>query len=841
MLCDFKFGFRQFLQKPAFSALVALLIAIGIGANVLIFGFIDTLLLKPLPVRDPENLWILQSSHRERPNPILDFSYGQYEEVGKNYPNLFSAVMAEQTWGRFSAYPSGENGQERLVMTQMVSPNYFRELNVRAYLGRVLDEDDTNSTQDIPAVLSYQFWRSRFGGRRDILSQTIRISNFPFKIVGILPRDFHSIDIERAPDVRLPVSAALWLHGKPIDDPRLEEYKEGFHILVRLRPGVDPGIIEDAIGTDMRRLSSNEYLLKNASLKSPMPPNYVNAMVAWFNDSRLSLGRLNYGFSNLRIQFATALKLLMGGVVLLLITVCANVMGLLLARGEQRRKDLAVRLSIGAGRWRILRQLFVENLALAVPGGLAGLILAYALAPAFLSILPPARSSEQLTSPQILTVTPDVRGVVFCWIAVLLSVCFFGLFPAWRATGLDLSNELKGASALPTRSRAALLPVAIQIALSTLLLVSGGLMLRTYWNLEHVNAGFDRDHVAGFTLFLKDAHFTAEQAHAYRAELEDRVRALSGVRSVAYSSTGLLRNTGFKMTFTTPGTNLPGSVLLNCSLIRVTPAFFDTLGIPILRGRTLTSQDATAVPQGAVVNRSFQQLLYPGLDPLGQGIVIGHQGDRPPSYQVVGLVESSKFRRMDEPLEPILYEGLADSVDFLILYVRTTGQPQGLLQPIRTIIRNLRAGVSVVEAGTLEQDVQASLWQERLVAALAMAFSFVALLLAGIGIYGTLAYSVARRQRELGIRIAIGAQVRHLVEAVCGRTAVAIGLGILVGWLAGAFFLRFAQTMLFEVQSFDQLSFGAAALAVILCATLAAVIPIWRTLRTNTSKALREQ
>lgn len=841
MIGDLTSGLRQFLHKPLFSGLVVLLIAVGIGANLLIFGFIDTLLLKPLPVRNPNNLWAVQSIHSKQFQPSLDFSYGQFEEL-KKYQNLFTGVTAEQSWGSAAAYPSSENsGLRRLVMTQMLAPNYFQEMGVTAFLGRVLNEYDAKASTNIPALLSYQYWQSRYGGRADILGHIIHIKNYPFTIVGILPRDFHSIDIERAPDVRLPISAAPFLQGRPVADPRGEEYREGFHIFVRLRPGVNPNVIEQAAGPHIRKYLSDEFLLRNATATTPMTPAEVQLTLAWLNEAHLALAPVGQGLSRLRTQFSRALQLLMAGVLVLLITVCANVAGLLLARGEERRKDLALRLSIGAGRWRLLRQLMVENLCLAIPGGLCGVLLAAVLAPSLLRILPPVRSLDQYASPQILSVTPDLRILVFTWLAILVSVCFFGLYPAWRAARLDFNAELKGSSALAAHTITALVPVVVQIALSMLLLAASGLMLRTYWNLEHLDAGFDRAHVVSFTLGIKDGGFTKPQARAYLEELEQRIKGLGGVRSVARSSLGLMRGSGQKRTLTTPGTKLAANVFGNSSSLPVTPAYFDTLGIPFLAGRTLEWQDAKAKPERVVINRALANLLFPHVEPIGQLLVAGNDSSKTPDFQIVGLVETSKLRSMQEPAPPTLYSLMQDDDYTIVLYVRTTGTPLSIMRPVQELIRKMGGDVPLIEVSSLEQEVQNSLWQERLVAGLASFFSMVALLLAGIGLYGTLAYSVARRKRELGIRIAIGARVRHIIETVCGRMTWAVGIGIAAGWAISAMALRFTRSFLFDVEPFDKLSFAAAAGAVLLCVALAALIPSVRAVRTDASTALREQ
>jgi predicted permease len=840
MIGDLESGLRQFQRKPLFSTLVTLLLAVGIGSNVLIFGFIDTLLLKPLPVRDPENLWVLQSIRERQVMPNLSFSYGQFEELSKR-SDIFSGITAEQELGAASAYPFGQGNRLGLVMTQILAPNYFKEMGVAALRGRVLEESDAKPSSNIPAVISYQFWQARYGGRGDILGRTIQIKNYTFTIVGVLPRDFHSVDIERAPDVRLPISAAPFLWGRTVDDPRGAEYREAFRVLARIRPGVNPAMIDQMAGTRLSKVLEGEFLLRNASLAKPEGPEALEAYLQWARECRLALEPIGRGISRLRAQFSQALKLLMSGVVVLLISVCANVAGLLLARGEERRKELAVRLSIGAGRWRLLRLLMTENLCLAMPGAGLGVILAYLSAPWVLRVLPPVRSLDQYASPQILTVTPDLRALIFAWLTLLVSICFFGLFPAWRASKLDLNAELRGTSEATPHSMAALLPVTVQVALSVLLLAAGGLMLRSYRNLQNLNPGFDRTHVFSFTLGVKDAALTAGQRREYRAELERQISEIPGVRSLAFSTDGLMRGAGTKTTITPQGVSQSRSVFLNSSFMAVTPKYFETLGIRLLAGKNFAWHDAGATPERILINQALANLLYPRANPIGKWLVQGNDGSKPPSYLVVGLVGTAKFRRMQEPAPPTFYALMADTDSRWVLYVRTAGNSLQLMRRVEDAIRKLGAGVPLVEAMPLEQEVQNSLWQERLVAMLASFFSAVALLLAGIGLYGTLAYAVARRRRELGIRIAVGAQAGNLLKTVCGGTSWAVVIGLGAGLGAGALALRMARNFLFEVDPLDKISFGAAALAVLASASLAALIPGWQALRTNAWAALREQ
>jgi predicted permease len=806
---DLQAGLRQFVTKPLFCALSVLLLAVGIGANVLIFSFLDSLILKPLPVRDSEHLWLLEGVEEQQVNPNMSFSYGQFLELSK-HSELFTGVTAESSWGESSAFPSSDSTGVRLVTAQILAPNYFKEMGVVPQLGRALSESDAKPSTNIPAMVSDQFWHSHFGGRPDILGQTIRLKNFPFTIVGVLPRDFHSVDIERAPDVRLPISAVPFLFdGKNLAEPRTVS----FLLLAHLRPGVNPGVIQQAAGEQLYRTDEREFLQSLAKRPEPLPPDQVQLILRSIREQHFVLEFAGNGVSRMRTQFSRALNLLMAGVGILLIAVCANVAGLLVARGEERRKELAVRLSIGASRWRVLRQLMVENL---------------------MRILPPVRSLDQFASPQILTLSPDLRVLLFAWLALLMSVCFFGLIPAWRATRLDLNAELKGTAQLPAHSLASLVPVTIQVTLSVLLLAAGGLMLRSYWNLEHLNPGFDRTHVLSFTLGMQSAGLTTAQAQSYADELEQRVRELPGVRSVAFSTLGLMRGSGLKTTVTRPGLNLAKSVFLNTSMAAVTPSYFQTLGIPLLAGRNLLPQDNDAKPFRGVINRALADLLYPHRNAVGQWLVQGRDGTKPPTTSIVGVVETAKFRRMQELAPPTLYYPMKiKGFDSVVMFVRTNGNPATLVRPAEDVIRKMGGGVPLVEEALLEQEVQNTLWQERLVARLASFFSLIALLLAGIGLYGTLTFSVARRQRELGIRIAIGAQIRHIVTTICGRMSGAVGLGLAVGLLLAASGLRLTRSFLFDVEPSDKISFGAAVLSVLICTAIAACVPCWQAVRTD--------
>jgi predicted permease len=432
--------------------------------------------------------------------------------------------------------------------------------------------------------------------------------------------------------------------------------------------------------------------------------------------------------------------------------------------------------------------------------------------------------------------------LLFSIVATAFSVLIFSMLPAWRGANLDLNSELKGTGRIGSAFGYGLGAVAFQVALSVLLISAGGLMLQTYWNLEHLNPGFDRAHVVSFTLDLKDAGYSEEQSGAFLDELERRISTLPGVRSTGYTNRGLMRGTGLKMTVAPQGAILPRGTFLNTSGNSISIRYFETLGMPLLAGRNLAPGDDIAKPTRIVVNRALADLLFPHQNPIGKFIVNGTDGTKKPTSIIVGLVGTTKYRSMREVDPPTLYWLLHnnDSGPF-VLYIRTFGNPATIINSARKIIRTLDPTVPVMEVATLEQEIQNSLWQEKLVALLSAFFSVIALLLAGIGLYGTLSYSVSRRTRELGIRMAVGAQIRHILQTICGRIIWAITIGLALGVLTSVFLLRLTRHFLFGVNPYDPYSFVFAIGALLVCATFATALPGWRAIKTDSAAALRDE
>ena len=836
---DLTYGLRQLARSRTTSALIVLLLSVGLGANTLVFSLVNELLLKALPVRNPDNLYLLERNRVKQVRPDTFFTYIVYRDLVQKSP-LVAAAVAEQEWYEASLFPMRSGNTVRVVRTQMVSPNYFTELDVRPRLGRLLNETDAADGATPSCVLSYQFWQSQYSGDPTILGRVIRLKETPFVVVGVLPREFHSSDIDRAPDVRLPISAAPLLRGFSLTDPAAKR-QATFRVLVRLAPGVSAGRAATALlgpMEDLEEWSTRQFFAAHQEL----PAADREFELAQLRDYRLDVVPTGRGASQLRDQFATALRLLLSGVALLLVAVCANVAGLLLAKSNQRRKEMGIRLAVGAGRWQLVRQLLTEHLLLAVTAGVLAAALAYALAPALLRLIPAPRDYGQVGSPLILTLSPDVRVLGFLALLTLACVLAFGLLPAWRASRVSLANELKIARGQSPGGRAISFPVALQAAFSIVLLSAAGLMLRTFWNLEHLETGFDRDHIIELTPDADALGYNPQQISAFYRALRDKAATLPGVQSAALASRGVMRSVGIKMTIAPEGVTLPPATFLNTSGNTVSPGYFATLGIPLLAGRDLEDADATRKPLPAVVNRAFVDSFFPHQDPLGKGLITGTDGRSAPRFTIVGVVANTKYRSMREPDPPTVYGPLGENdLAGSLLYVRTHGAPAAMTNALRQAAAEIDPSVPLRDLLTLDREVEISLWQERLVAILSAFFGGAAALLAAIGLYGSLACSVEQRRREIAIRVAVGARMAHILRALCSPVAAAVFAGTALGLGVSSYLLRLTARLLYGVRPFDPLTLVAAIALLALSVAAAAIPPARRAGRIDPASVLREE
>lgn len=815
----------SFRRSRGLFAVAAGLLGLGIGSAMLVFGLADELLLKPLPVRDPGNLYLLERTEPDMLRPTPYFALRLWREAVQTSPVITASVAETPPEPRYLV-PLRDGATTRLVIAQVVSPNYFEELGIRPAAGRLLDASDANVEGALPAVLSYQFWQSQFGGDASAIGRTIRLKDHSFVIVGVLPRAFHSVDIDRAPDVRLPMPAAELLF-QGIDGGYW------FEILARLKPGATAQAAASAMLPSLQAAEEADALERNALQKTGVSP----AIIAKEAHSWMPVWQpVANGLSRVRQQFGDALRMLLAGVGLLWLAVCANVAGLLIARAGERRKEFGIRVAVGASRARIVRQVVAEALALAIPGALLGGFLAWALAPAVLGLLPPVRDLANYASPQLLEFRLDWRVLGFGIAISLLAALASGIVPAWRASRVDLTTELK--AALRPRSGVwGLAPVAVQAAFCTLLLAAAGLMLRSWWKLDHLDAGFDRDHIIEFTIDPASAGYRPGQAGAVYREMRRRVGELPGVRSASWAWRGVMRGSGIKTTVAPLGVTLPKGTRLNTSLNDVTPGYFETMGIRLLAGRDLQPGDAAAKPMRVVVNQALADQFFPNHDAVGKILVA-------PERVIVGVVSTAKYRSMREPDPPTIYGEFNEAQGTswqVVLYVRTHGAPSALSATVRETLRQVDPGVPLVEVHTLDEEIRASLWQERIVAILSAYFGLAAVALAAIGLYGALSLAVAHRRRELGIRVAIGARLSDIVRAVCSPMAVAVAAGIAAGVAASAALLRLTRSLLYGVEPLDGVSLASAVAFILLCSAVAAARPATRAARVDPAKALRDE
>ena len=818
-LRDLRYAVRQFRRAPAFFAIACLLIAMGVAANTQIFAFADALLFRPLPVKDPANLVQLFEIRPRLPAyPYFDYPF--FKLLAARSTALFEAVgHMELTL----ALDRGSGSAER-VHPHCVTGNYFSDLGVEPLLGRVLREGDENL-----AVLSYAYWSSSFGRDPGVVGRTVRLQGHPFQVAGVTRDGFTGTVVDSGADLWIPYQSMLEFSGAP--HPSLDNFV--LEITARLRPGASRAQAEQETAALWTR-----YMEADAVAH---PQNHQGRL-----NGRLEVRSTANGVSPLRDQSRTALVLMLAGAGLLLMLVSANVGGLLLARASAREKETAVRLAVGASRGSIAIQRFIESLVLALIGGVVGIAAAYASIPFVAHWLPPARGiGEDPAELRTLTLDlrPDSRVIAFsigiCALAAILSA----LAPVWRASRQDLAAALKTAISDRRHARFQALLCGLQVTLCTVLLTGAGLMLRTFSNLRDLNTGFDASHVAIFSIDPHVGGYDGKRTWQFQQRLLERARMLPGVEAAAIASRALMRGIGLGNSIVFPGQH--GDGLINTSSNPVSPGYFDVMGMHLLAGRELTEADRweQGKPLRVVVNEAFVRKFLPGQDPLGKQFAAGRNFVQP-EYEIIGVVNDTNYRSLRETPPPILYIyqfGPESYPNTFVLHLRTRGDPQQVLSPVRALLQSIDPRVPLYQMATLSGEVDRSLWQERLLAALASGFGLFAMALTGLGLYGILNYFVSRRRREIGLRMALGAQPRRVVWLVAKRALPALAGGMVAGaalsWLAG----RWVRSLLYGVQPFDTWT-ATIALALLLALGLAAAAwPAMRAIRVDPASTLREE
>jgi predicted permease len=843
---DFRYALRTLRNSPGFTLVVTILLALGIGASCVIFSALDAVMLKRLPVRHPEQLFRIVTNLPQ----LGKRSYmprALYRALSDR-ASQDQASVATDAFG-FEEEFAGvtEPGPAEQIRVHLVTPNYFSALGAGTALGRVLAPDEVDT-----AVLSYGFFEQRFHADPRAIGRTIVLHGHRFTVVGVMAKEFNGISADTAPQVRVPLvalpsflDAALLATLPALLAADTIEKESELDLSVRLRPGVSIARASGEI-------------------------NSIRRAVAPEDTVTVELEPLEHGTSRLRDRFSGALMFLVGAVGLLLLMVCANVAGLLLARSASRRQEIAIRLALGATRARLVRQMLTESLLLAAAGGVGGVLVALAAIPLLQRAIPPMRDFSSETMPLDLHFRLDLPVLGFSLLLSVATAVLFGLAPALQmsqASGTALGSKLRSTlydvlrstrASSSWRGRQAL--VTFEVALCTVLMAGAGLLVRTFEQLQHLDAGFDRDRVVTFTVNPSLMGYTPQQADSIGRAWIEKARALPGVTSVAVASLGVMRGSGMKMTVGVAGQRITPADPLNTSMNSVSPEYFDTMGMRIVAGRGFTETDrppdnfaavpaVPAVPTDqrrpsrVIVNEAFARRFFHGENPIGK-LVGGapSQGVVKAGMQIVGVVSDAKYRSLREPVPPTMYSFRSRASDNrFILHIRTANRPDAIINPVREALRSIDPQLPIVEIHTLAEEVSASLWSERLVATLATIFGALAALLTAVGLYGLLAYAVAQRTREIGIRMALGARLSDISHTIGGQALAMVACGLIVGIAAAFLAAPAVRSLLYGIAPHDALTLCLTVVFLLVIAVAATVVPILRALRIDPATALRQE
>jgi len=834
LLQDVRYALRMLRKSPGFAAIAVITLALGIGANTAIFTLFDQVLLRRLPVRDPQQLVQLHSSGSDtgrtssRSHDHGDyFSYPMYHDL-RDRNTVFSGMLAT-----FSRQVGVQwHNQPELANAELVSGNYFDVLGVQPATGRLLlQSDDVTQNANPVAVVSFGYWQRRFGADPGILNQAILINGHPFTVVGVVSPGFLSVVVGDAPDMFVPMmmKPEITPGWNDLDNHR----SKWLNIFARLSPGVSRKQAEAGIDIQWHALRTEE--LKQIQNRS------ASFVQRFLTDSHLSLLDGALGFSPLRENIRTALLIVMGMVGLVLLIACANVASLLLVRAAGRVREISVRYALGAQRGRILQQLVVEGALLGLAGGALGLLLAPRVSGLLVQMMY-TDSGQQVPFAS----APDLRILLFNFGIALVVSLLFSLAPAAQFWHPDLTPTLKQQtiSVAGGGSRFRRVSVGLQIGLSLLLLLGSGLFLRTLYKLKTFDVGFATDRLLTFGLDAKLAGYDPKDVPALSNRALETLSALPGVRSVAATNDPELSGNTEGSTITIAGYAAKEDENMNAEWSIITADYFATLKRPMVAGRNFTAQDGPDAAKVAVVNKSFAEHFF-GSPQQALGHYFATKGgqDAKPDIQIVGVVQDAKHEGVREDIRrsvfvPYLQAKEAGEVP-LQFYVRTWQAPQSTEAGIRSAMQRLDSKLVVDTLITMDQQIDDSLSTERIIALLAASFGVLATLLAAVGLYGVLAYATVQRTREIGIRIALGASRGAVARMVLSEVAKLAGISIAVALPLALILGRLIKSQLFGISSADPLTLVATTLLTGLAALVAAWIPTRRATRVDPMVALR--
>ncbi len=825
LVADLRYAVRGLLRTPTFAVTAMLSLALGVGANTAIFSLVDQVILRPLPVKRPRELVVLKSpgprtgwAHSDEPGGVSSFSYPMYKDL-RDQNQVFDGLLATFNFPASLAF----KGETERVNGELVSGNYFETLGVGPAIGRVfMPEDDLRPGAQNVVVLSYQYWTNRLGANPTVLNQSILVNGNPMTIVGVAKRGFFGVEISAMPDVFVPMMMRKQLGVSPRELTIRNDH--WLHMLGRLKPGVS----RVQAAASLQPLFSSILRVEADELKmSETRRGPYLARKILVEDGAIGRGILSNDTS-------ASLIALMAMVGLVLLIACANIANLLLARAAARQKEIAVRLALGASRWHLIRQLLVESVLLGLLSGLVGLLVASWTLEALYRFM-------QEANPASISATLDGRTLAFHFLLALIAGIAFGLVPALQGTRPDLAPVLKdqsGAGGGQARIRQVL--VVAQMALTLLLVTAAGLFAKSLLELRNVNLGMRASRVDTFAVEPKLNGYKPEAVKDFSVRLQREISSIPGVQAASYNSVPVFRGSDEGSNITAEGYQTTPDADDNVKVNRLGAGYLATLGIPLIAGREFTEADGPNSPLVCMINEKTAAKFFAGRNPIGLHIAFGG-GTGLKYMEIVGLVRNSLHQNVRDPIDLYAYAPFSQSDGSMPVtyYVRTASDPAALLGALRLTVRRLDQNLPVYQTRTLEAQIDESLISERMLAILTLALGALAVLLAVLGIYGLLAYVVARRTREIGLRMALGAgasEVRWLVLKDVGKMVMA---GTAIGLPAAYGLGRVAQSLLYGVAAFDP-SVTFIALAVLLAVAFAgAYFPARRATRIDPMIALR--
>jgi len=831
-MTSLKLALRHLAKTPFVTFVAILSLALGIGANAAIFSLFNQMLLRPLPVPAPRELGNLAAPGPKPGSQSCNqagdcdevFSYPMFRDLQRTH-TVFTDVAAHRLFGANLSYQSQTLSGEGVL----VSGSYFPVLQLPPALGRLLSpEDDQTVGESMVAVLSHAYWTTRFGADPGVLDDTLIVNGHRLTIVGVTPEGFEGTTLGARPQVYVPIT----LRG--LMNPGFDQFHNRrtywAYVFARLRDGAT---IEEA-----RAQLNVEYRAILNEVEAPLQPGMSDQTLERFKARELIIEPGARGQSSVDREARTPLFLLLAVTALVLLIACANIANLLLARGAARASEMAIRLSIGANRLQLVRQLLIESLVLAVCGGLAGLVVARWTLDVIQGMLP-ADAADALLF--------ELDGLVLAFAAAvtLATGLLFGLFPAWHTTRPDLLSTLKGQAGQPGGGRSAqwfrTTLATAQIAISMALLVCAGLFTKSLLNVSRVDLGLDIENLITFSVSPELNGYTPERSRALFERLEEELAVQPGVTAVAASLVPAIAGSNWGSSVSVEGFEAGPDTDTHANFNEVGPDYFRTMGIPVLAGREFTRADRLEGPKVAIVNEAFAGKFNLGRDAVGKRIGTGPRETVKLDVEIVGLVKDAKYSEVKGEMRPIFFRPYRqdERIGYINFYVRTSASTDSALRSVPRVVASLDPDLPVVDLRTMPQQVRQNVFLDRMVSTLSAGFATLATLLAGVGLYGVLAYTVAQRTREIGLRMALGAAPARVRGMILGQVALMTAIGGTIGLGAAVWAGRAAGALLYEIEGHDPVVLVTSVVLLSLVALGAGFIPAHRASRVDPMLALR--